>query len=79
MPISVIDAVPVYTSPEEHAVHQESTPASFDIPPVLRRKELNVTIHLTPAVEGFAEAETGVQGDLYITEGSAQAVAGKAA
>ena len=68
MGITVIDTLPTYTSLEDHETHQQSTPASFDIPPVLRRKEEDVYISLTPSVEGFPEA-TGTRGDLYISEG----------
>jgi len=69
MPITVISELPTFTSLEEHAVHQQSTPSSFTIPPVLRRKEADVTLQLTPTIDGFSEGSEALQGDLYISEG----------
>lgn len=63
--VTLISAVPNFISPEEHKELSGSTPNSFsDIPPILRHKEENVTLVLTPALEGFQEA----QGTLYILE-----------
>ncbi|KAG5636085.1 hypothetical protein H0H81_009164 [Sphagnurus paluster] len=64
--VTLINAVPKFSSPEEHLAIVGSTPASFsDIPPILRHQEENVTIKLDPAVEGFND-EDGAQGSLYV-------------
>jgi hypothetical protein len=65
---TLIDALPTLTGPEELSAHQESTPASFDIPPVLRWKEIGVVFTLKPALEGLQGAEKGLLADLYISE-----------
>jgi nucleotide-sensitive chloride channel 1A len=66
---SVITASPTFISPEEHAVVQASTPTSFDIPPVLRKKQADVRLQLNPPLEGFPEPSQGdgIKGDLYVT------------
>lgn len=67
-PIVVIDALPKFTTPEEHRSLVASTPASFsDIPPVLRHKEDNVSITLDPTLDSFS-TEDCASGTLYVLE-----------
>lgn len=64
--VNPITAVPTFVSAEEHRGLVASTPTSFnDIPPVLRRREDNVSITLDPPLEGFT-AEDAAQGTLYV-------------
>lgn len=73
-PLALLSAPPVFTSAEEHAAHQAATPASFDLPPVLR-KRVKAHVQLTPALDaGFAELaqEGGVEGELFVTDGCAR-------
>ncbi|KAG5646795.1 hypothetical protein DXG03_002172 [Asterophora parasitica] len=64
--VTLITAVPAFSSPEEHNAIISSTPASFSsIPPVVRHQEPNVTVKLDPAVEGFTD-EDAAQGTLYV-------------
>ena len=66
MPLTVIDAPPPFSSPEQHQQLVSATPDSFDsIPPVLRHKE-DVTLTLDPPLEGFVSENA--QGTLYVTE-----------
>lgn len=64
--VKLITALPAFVSSEEHKSLVESTPASFnDIPPILYRREENVSVKLDPSIEGFAE-EDAAQGILFI-------------
>jgi len=67
MPITIIDAPPACTSPEQHRQLTSATPDSFDsIPPVLRHKEDGVLLNLDPPLEGVTSENA--QGTLYVTE-----------
>jgi len=73
--VTLIDALPTMTSPEQHAVHQQTTPASFDIPPVLRHHEKGAHVQCNPSPAGFdnaagLEAPDGIVADVYVTEHS---------
>jgi hypothetical protein len=69
---TLLTALPALTTPEQYSEHQQSTPASFDLPPVLRCKVANVAYTLKPAIEGLQGTEQGLQADLYVTEASAR-------
>lgn len=65
--------MPTHTTLAQHAVHQTSTPASFDIPPVLRHLEKAASVRCNPAPQGFADAaglesDQGITADVYVTE-----------
>ncbi|KAF4613912.1 hypothetical protein D9613_007854 [Agrocybe pediades] len=62
--VTLINALPKFVTPEEHATLVASTPESFkDIPPVVRHVEEDVTITLDPPLEN----NTGpIHGTLYI-------------
>lgn len=65
MPLTILTAAPSPIGQQEHDQITSSTPDSFsDIPPVCHRKEDGVRLHLSPAVEGWDEAEH--TGDLYV-------------
>lgn len=67
----LIEALPTYTTTEALQEHQSATPASFQIPPVLRRKVQDCTLVLRPnRIPGLSYAETGINGDLYLSEAS---------
>jgi hypothetical protein len=67
-PITFVDALPRFTSPEEHRAMIASTPTSFsDIPPVLRHKEEDVSVSFEPALDGFSPEECA-KGTLYVIE-----------
>ncbi|KAF5370452.1 hypothetical protein D9615_009739 [Tricholomella constricta] len=64
--VTLITALPTFASPEEHRQIISSTPASFSsIPPVCKHQELNVTVRLDPAVDGFTDQDAA-QGTLYV-------------
>lgn len=67
---TLIESLPTFTTQEQLQEHQSATPASFNIAPVLRRKVENCNLLLRPnKIEGLSYAETGISGDLYISEG----------
>lgn len=67
---ALLEALPAFTSLEQFESHQSATPDTFQIAPVLRRKVENCSMVLRPnKIEGLSYAETGISGDLYLSEG----------
>lgn len=70
-PITLLTALPIFSTAEQHAEFQSRTPASGDFThdPVLHHLEKGARITLEPSVDGF-DAVTMSQLDVYVTEGA---------
>ncbi|TFK27124.1 hypothetical protein FA15DRAFT_636074 [Coprinopsis marcescibilis] len=56
--VNLINGVPNFVTDEEYRSLAASTPTSFnDLPPILKRKEENVSVTLDPPVDGFSEQD----------------------
>lgn len=64
--VTVIDALPRFVTPQEHAEIVSRTPESFaSIPSVLRHKQDNVTVSLDPPIAEFNDDN---KGSIYVVE-----------
>ena len=64
--VTVINTLPHFVTPQEHADIVSRTPETFsDIPPVLRQKRENVTIAFDPPIPEFTDDNKGT---LYVVE-----------
>ena len=72
-PITLLTALPIFSTAEQHAEFQSRTPASGDFThdPVLHHLEKGARITLEPPVDGF-DAVTMSQLDVYVIEGCVQ-------
>lgn len=80
--LSQITEPPAFITPEEHAIHQQSTPSSFSpLTPVLRFRLPHTSIYLSPAPAGLPScfshlasqanddaSVTRASGELFLTE-----------
>jgi chloride channel, nucleotide-sensitive, 1A len=70
--ITIIDALPHFISEDEHKARTSSTPESFaDIPPVLRHRQVGVSVQFEPPLQELSPDELK-DGTLYVIERQVQ-------